>query len=159
MSPLRCFAIAMLSSLNVASAQAVELRPLKPGSWRDILQSSNAQPTIIHVWGLTCGICIAELPEWGKFSSSHPEIKVILINWDRKTESTDKIVGAISKSKLENVEHWVLGDGFADKLRFEIDPSWLGEMPYTKLVDGQGNITTISGAADFRKLASPAHWK
>ena len=34
------------------------------GSWQALRQAHDGRPTIMHFWGLTCGPCLVELPEW-----------------------------------------------------------------------------------------------
>ena len=43
-------------------------------------------------------------------------------------------------------------DGFADRLRFEIDPTWQGDIPRTLLISREGEMTTIEGSADIGDL-------
>ena len=148
---LRIAAAAAL--LMATSAAALELHAFKSGSWRDIQNATAGKPAIVHIWSLTCGTCLVELPEWGKFAAAHPGTRFVLINWDRKTDAPDKIAAALTNAGLGHVENWVLGDGFSDKLRFELDPNWLGEMPYTRLIGSAGGTADFSGTSDFEMIA------
>jgi hypothetical protein len=49
---------------------------------------------------------------------------------------------------LSGAENWIFADDFVERLRFEIDPRWHGEIPTTLLITGDGKTTTIEGAAD-----------
>jgi hypothetical protein len=42
----------------------------------------------------------------------------------------------------------MFSDGFAERLRYEIDPAWQGDMPRTVLISRNGEITTIEGSAE-----------
>lgn len=143
----------LLLAYSAPCAHALELRTFKSGSWRAIQNATVGTPAIVHVWALSCGTCLVELPQWGKFTVAHPGVRVILINWDRKSDAPDKITAALAKAGLGNAENWVLGDGFADKLRFELDPNWMGEMPYTRLIDAAGVTTEFSGTSDFEMIS------
>ena len=37
----------------------------------------------------------------------------------------------LEKAGLGTAENWLFGDGFVERLRFEIDPAWQGEIPRT----------------------------
>jgi hypothetical protein len=53
---------------------------------------------------------------------------------------------------LSAAENWMFSDGFAERLRYEIDPAWQGDIPRTILISSNGKITTIEGAAEQSAL-------
>ena len=58
-----------------------------------------------------------------------------------------------SLAGLGSAENWIFDDGFVERLRFEIDPAWQGDIPRTMLIAGDGSITAIEGSADMGELA------
>jgi len=58
----------------------------------------------------------------------------------------------LERSGLAAAENWIF-DGFADRLRFEIDPTWQGDIPRTLLITPEGEMTTIEGSAEMTELA------
>ena len=54
----------------------------------------------------------------------------------------------LQNAGLSSAENWIFSDGFAERLRFEIDPAWQGDIPRTMLISGKGEITTIEGSAE-----------
>jgi hypothetical protein len=44
------------------------------------------------------------------------------------------------------------GDGFVERLRYEIDPQWRGEIPRTMLIARDGATTVIDGVADLKRV-------
>ena len=58
----------------------------------------------------------------------------------------------LAKSGLQPAENWIFSDGFAERLRFEIDPAWQGDIPRTLLISRDGKITTIEGSAEIADL-------
>jgi hypothetical protein len=58
----------------------------------------------------------------------------------------------LQKSGLASAENWIFSDGFAERLRYEIDPAWQGDIPRTMLISRDGAITTIEGSADIADL-------
>lgn len=151
---LRIIAAGMASAyLLCATAHAAEPRPFDNASWQSLVNTHKGQPLIVHFWGLTCGNCMVELAEWGKFAASHPGATIAFVNWDRHGADPVRIEKALTKSGLGSVESFTLADGFEAKLRFLVDRDWMGELPYTRLVARDGTITTFSGSADFEKLS------
>jgi hypothetical protein len=42
----------------------------------------------------------------------------------------------------------MFSDGFAERLRYEVDPAWQGDIPRTILISRSGDIATIEGSAE-----------
>ena len=58
----------------------------------------------------------------------------------------------LEKAGLGTAENWIFSDGFVERLRFEIDPAWQGEIPRTLLIARDGTVTTIEGSAEIPDL-------
>jgi hypothetical protein len=58
----------------------------------------------------------------------------------------------LEKAGLGTAENWLFSDGFVERLRFEIDPAWQGEIPRTLLIARDGTVTTIEGSAEMPDL-------
>jgi thiol-disulfide isomerase/thioredoxin len=141
------FTILMLST--PASGGPAALRPFGRGSWQDILRSHTGRPTIVHFWGVTCGPCKVELPLLGTFMKGHPAIDMVTISADLVPDLPDATRSTLEKSGLSHAENWIFDDGFVERLRFEIDPGWQGDIPRTMLITREGVITTLEGSADM----------
>ena len=141
--------------LGAVPALAGELHPFVRGSWQELRQAHAGRPAVVHLWGLTCAPCIAELPEWGKLARERPDLELVLVAADQRGEDEGPIGTALRTAGLGQVESWGFADRFAARLRFEIDPRWQGEMPRTLLIAADGEVTSISGVAD---LAAVRAW-
>jgi len=142
------FLVACLLSAPAAEAPS-QLKPFGRGSWQDILRSHAGRPTIVHFWGVTCGPCKVELPLLGHFMKDHPAIDVVTISADLVPDLPGATRSMLQKSGLSAAENWIFSDGFVDRLRFEIDPGWQGDIPRTMLISREGTITTIEGSAEM----------
>jgi len=58
----------------------------------------------------------------------------------------------LDKAGLSSAENFIFNDGFVERLRFEIDPAWQGDIPRTMLISRDGIITTIEGSAEISDL-------
>lgn len=141
------FLLALLSMAGAANS----LKPFERGSWQAILKAHGGRPTIVHFWGVTCGPCKVELPLLGAFMKKHPGIDMVTISADFVPNVPAAAQTMLDKSGLGPAENWIF-DGFAERLRFEIDPNWQGEIPRTLLVAKDGSITTLEGTADISDL-------
>lgn len=146
---LRMFIGALWLVLAPVAASSEPL-PFIKGSYAEVLQIHAGQPLIIHIWGLSCGPCLAELPEWGRLVAERPQVKIILINADRPDlQSWKRIDATLAKVGLATVKSFVFADRFEDRLRFEIDAEWQGELPRTIMISSAGKSTTLAGVADM----------
>jgi len=135
-----------------ASEALFGLKPFQRGSWQKILHSHAGRPTIVHFWGVTCGPCKVELPLLGKFMTDHPAIDMVTISADLVPDLPGATRSMLDRSGLGSAENWIFGDGFVERLRFEIDPAWQGDIPRTVLISREGTITTIEGSAEMTDL-------
>jgi thiol-disulfide isomerase/thioredoxin len=135
-----------------ASEAPPQIKPFERGSWNDILRSHAGRPTIVHFWGVTCGPCKVELPLLGEFMKAHPAINMVTISADLVPDLPGATRLMLEKSGLQSAENWIFNDGFVERLRFEIDPGWQGDIPRTMLISREGAITTIEGSAEIADL-------
>jgi thiol-disulfide isomerase/thioredoxin len=146
-------AILLLASTPlVPASHESELKPFARGSWEQLLHSHAGHPTLVHFWGVTCGPCKVELPELGEFMKHHPAIDVVTVSADLVPNLSTATRSMLQNAGLSSAENWIFSDGFAERLRFEIDPSWQGDIPRTMLISRDGEITTIDGSAEISAL-------
>jgi thiol-disulfide isomerase/thioredoxin len=153
----RCVAVAMgagfLVALAVSSLAAPwPLKPFARGSWHQVLHAHAGRPTLVHFWGVTCGPCKVELPLLGQFMKDHPGIDVVTISADLVPNLPDATRSMLDKAGLSSAENFVFDDGYVERLRFEVDPSWQGDIPRTMLIGRDGDTSTIEGTAEIAAL-------
>jgi thiol-disulfide isomerase/thioredoxin len=137
-----------LLATTVGAATDGSLHPFKRGSWQEIRRAHAGAPIVVHFWGLTCGPCRIEMPKWGRLLQERPDLKLIVIDADLVPNTADAVSETLAKTGLSGAENWIFADDFVERLRFEIDPRWHGEIPTTLLITRDGKTTTIEGAAD-----------
>jgi thiol-disulfide isomerase/thioredoxin len=147
-------AIAFVAFLAPApgSEPPSQLRPFVRGSWQQVLRSHAGHPTLVHFWGVTCGPCRIELPRLGQFMKDHAAIDVVTISADLVPDLPGATRSMLENAGLWPAENWIFSDDFVERLRFEIDPTWQGDIPRTILISREGIITTIEGSAEMKDL-------
>jgi thiol-disulfide isomerase/thioredoxin len=145
--------LALLLGLSLlCGAQAAGPLSFERGSWAKLRASHAGQPTVIHFWGLTCGPCLVELPQWGKLQAERPDLRLVLIAADPLPQEPERVAATLAQADLGNSESWSFTDRFYERLRYEIDPAWAGELPRTLMIDGDGKITVLPGVADLARV-------
>jgi thiol-disulfide isomerase/thioredoxin len=150
---LLLFALALAGTLLPQSLMAHDqLHAFQRGSWQAILHAHAGRPTMVNFWGVTCGPCKVELPLLGQFVKNNPGVDVVTVNADLVPNAPEATLSMLAKAGLSSAENWTFSDGFVERLRFEIDPSWQGDIPRTMLIARDGKVTTIEGIVHFAEV-------
>jgi thiol-disulfide isomerase/thioredoxin len=144
----------VLAPTMSASAPVSDLHAFERGSWQQLRNAHAGKPLIVHFWGVTCGPCRVEMPQWGQFLRQHPDLLLVTIDADLVPNDANAVKSMLRQSGLVKAENWMFDDDFVERLRYEIDPHWQGDIPRTLLIARDGRTTTIEGVVDFARLAS-----
>ena len=127
--------IVLAFSLLVSGAVAAgELRPFVVGSMAQIEAEHKGQPFVLLFWSLTCEYCPTELKMLAALKQKNPALNLVLVATDTPDESLE-IKQRLTHYGLDKVEQWVFADAMQERLRFEIDRHWYGEVPRTYFYD------------------------
>jgi thiol-disulfide isomerase/thioredoxin len=102
------------------------------------------QPLIISFWSIDCPYCIDDLKKLGKALSKNTNVKLITVCVDGK-ESAKKAERILSQANLPKHEQYQYAEVDEDRLRYNIDPTWYGELPRTYFYDEAHQVTPLSG--------------
>jgi hypothetical protein len=120
------------------------LNQFKQGSYQQILASNANHPLMLVIWSVNCSSCLKDMAQLSNIHKSRPELKIIMLAAD-DLSAMDQIQQILEKNQLSMVENWVFADENTQKLRFEIDPKWYGELPRTYFFDTAHQRTGVSG--------------
>ena len=148
----RAILAALLTALAFGGASASEPLAFERGSWEKLRTSHAGQPTVIHFWGITCGPCLVELPNWGRLVTERPDLRLVLIAADPLPQDPERVSATLKGAGLDGSESWSFTDRFYERLRYEIDPAWAGELPRTVMIDREGKATVLPGVADLAQV-------
>lgn len=136
-----------------APSWAVEtaVRPFVPGSLAGIVAARQGKPFVLAFWSISCTHCPAELKTLGEMKRRHPRLDIVLVAADTPEDSAQ--TAQLAKSYgLGNVEQWIFADPMPERLRFEIDRRWYGELPRTHFYDRAHRIEAVSGLIPESRL-------
>ena len=143
----RCGAALAAGLLFTSAALAIDFKPYGRGDYETLLKARAGRPLIVHFWSVTCPACVAELPQWAKLTEARKDIDIIFVDTD-DVEERDRAALRVEKAGLAGAAHYGFADSFAEKLYFEVDHDWRGELPFTVLVTKEGARKTITGGVD-----------
>lgn len=131
---------------------AANLRPFVRGSWKQIRQSHQGRPLVVHFWGVTCAPCMSELPKWGELATARSGVDIVFVAADPIPIEPPNIDAAVARTGIAPAENWIFSDSFLERLRFEVSPRWGGELPYTVMIDANGQTDVTAGVMDIQRL-------
>lgn len=144
--------LTMVLAVVAGAAGAIELHPFVKGSWHELRRVHAGRPTIVHFWGVTCGPCRVEMPEWGRLLRERPDMNLVMVDADLVPNEPDKVIAMLARTGVDAAEQWRFDDDYEERLRYEVDPQWHGEIPYTILIARDGTTTTVAGAAEPARI-------
>jgi len=144
--------VALPFALAPHAARAADPLPFGRGSWAALRAAHRGKPSVIHLWGLTCAPCLVEMPLWGKLVAERPDLRLVLVAADPVPQDPARVSEMLARSGLGKAESWAFADRFYERLRYEIDPAWGGELPRTLLIDRDGRVTILPGVADLAEV-------
>ncbi|WP_371323936.1 TlpA disulfide reductase family protein [Dechloromonas sp. ZY10] len=141
---------ALFALLLPALAQA-ELRSFVSGSLEQIQAERAGKPFILALWSASCTHCPAELKALGQLLKRTPGLDVVLVATDTPAEAA-QLTRLAAGYGLGRQAQWVFADEQPERLRFQIDRRWYGELPRTYLYDGQHRREAYSGLIPAAQL-------
>ena len=122
-----------------------DLHPFKAGSLAKIKQSREGKPFILMIWSVDCASCMKELEVLAGMISKHPDLNIVMIATDDASRK-EPVKTMLNRHGLNGVESWIFADASIQRLRYEIDSSWFGELPRSYFYDAAHQRIAHSGA-------------
>ena len=123
------------------------------GSYQEIVSSRVGKPFIVSLWSLDCTYCLDDMEIFGRLMKKYPDLDLVLIATDTP-EQMKEIKQTLQKYRIKQAESWVFADSFNERLRYEIDTQWYGELPRTYFYDAQGRAVAQSGKLNRVQIES-----
>ena len=92
------------------------------------------------------------MPEWGKLVAKSPAATIVMLHAERLPPDPKMVREMLDDAGLAHADNWAFSETMLSRLRYEIDPKWLGELPMTLLVAPDGTRRTIIGSANMAEI-------
>lgn len=130
---------------------AQEIKPFVRGSYQKIISAHQGKPFIVNFWSLTCSYCNVELAMFKKLLKKYPRLDLVLVSTDTQEEEK-QVQAVLSKFSLDKADAWIFDDSYTERLRFEVDRKWQGELPRTYFFGANDEVIAISGKMEQRDV-------
>jgi thiol-disulfide isomerase/thioredoxin len=147
-----------LFTASIAQASSpVSLQSFDIGSFEQIVSDKNKQDHLVILWSFDCPPCITELEKISDLHQQFPDYQLTLINTDAVDEQV-RVKNILQRFDLAGLDNWGFANSDEEKLRYDIDPRWYGDLPRSYFFPLQGKIKRLRGAltsAELLKLFQP----
>lgn len=151
--------IAQASSADTSTISSrVSLQSFDIGSFEQIVVDKNKQDHLVILWSFDCPPCITELEKISELHQQFPDYQLTLINTDGVDEQV-RVKKILQQFNLAELDNWGFANSDEEKLRYDIDPRWYGDLPRSYFFPLQGKIKRLRGAltsAELLKLFQPS---
>lgn len=147
--PLLAFGLILACCANLGAAD--QLRPFRTGSLSEIVATQEGKPFLLNVWSLTCSACRAEMSMLAKLRQEYPNFNLVLVATDDIARSAEAQAFLLERG-LAQVESWIFAEPNPQRLRYEIDSGWYGELPRSYFYDAKHERLGVSGALKSEQI-------
>ncbi|MEI2768966.1 MAG: hypothetical protein V9E86_10910 [Nitrosomonas sp.] len=134
-----------------AHAEQADLKHFTSGSYQQLLKEYADKPFVLMIWSINCTSCLKKMPLMNELRKSMPDINMIMLATD-DASAADQVKSILTGNELNQVDNWIFADANSQKLRYEIDPKWYGEVPRTYFLDKDHQRLGISGSVPRETL-------
>jgi len=154
LNAFRFYLLGLLMLSAAAQAETPTLKEFKPGSYQQLLTANQQQPFMLVIWSITCSSCLKDMALLNTVHKHYPKFKIIMLATD-DASANEQIQQILTKNQLTGLENWRFADENSQKLQYEIDPKWYGELPRTYFFDKSQQRQGVSGVlqkADYDEM-------
>lgn len=142
--------ITLFWSLSASTSAQQHIKTFTNGSYQQIVKQYQQQQLVMVLWSIDCPPCYKELEMLGHEHNRHA-FNLVLISTDG-AEASNEVAAVLKKYNLQNVNSWLFEEVSAQRLRYEIDPLWYGELPRSYLFNKEHQRQAVSGVLSSEQL-------
>ncbi|WP_316154837.1 hypothetical protein [Cupriavidus sp. BIC8F] len=139
-----------MTAANAGSAPAGRVAVFASASATQLAASQQGKPFVLVVWSLDCVYCKRNFDAIGKLRAQHRDLRVVTLATDNP-DALPQVQQLLQRVRLTR-NAWVFGHEPQERLRYAVDPDWMGEMPRTYFYRADGQRQGVSG------VISDADW-
>lgn len=130
-----------------------EVKPFVPGSLEEILKSRQGEPFMLVLWSKDCSSCLKEMHVLAEIHKKYPGLDMVMLATDG-AEHAEQLISILKKHDLGDIETWAFSEAQAQRLRYEIDPAWYGELPRTYFYESSHHRIGRSGTLELQQVGA-----
>ncbi len=140
-----CIFVVIVSFVTPLQAEQQKLKQFVSGSYQKLVAENTKKPLMLTIWSTTCSTCLQKMSLLRELQKSRTDINFVMLSTDDVSVAS-QVKSVLLTNQLTSVENWIFADKNEQKLRYEIDPTWYGELPRTYFYNKNNERVGISGA-------------
>jgi thiol-disulfide isomerase/thioredoxin len=153
-TPIRNWIACLLLAIVCAGAQAGGddmPQPFVRGSLQKMIAGHADAPLIVNFWSIDCAYCQQELALLAALARKHPRWAILLVSADSAADAATASA-LLRKQGFDPGATWIFADDYVERLRFDIDRRWHGELPRTYLYVAGKPVDAVSGKLSAERI-------
>ncbi|MFT6449555.1 MAG: thiol-disulfide isomerase/thioredoxin [Oleispira sp.] len=142
---------AVILSNSVQASSPTDLKLFDVGSFEQVVKKKDKKDHLVILWSFDCPPCIKELQKVAVLNQQYPEYQLTLINTDGLEEQA-RVKTLLKEYHLLMLDNWIFSDADEEKLRYDIDARWFGDLPRSYFFPVKGKIKRLKGALTSAEL-------
>ena len=143
----RILSIAFFMLVLAIPVNAADFRPFGSKS-RPLIENELAgKPFILALWSVDCPYCMEDLQALGQLVKQHPELALVTVCTDAR-ETSESAARLLDSLDLPQHGRWQFAERDDERLRYNIDKNWYGELPRTYFYNARHEVKALSGKPD-----------
>jgi len=143
-------------SANAGGPPADRVAVFDSGSAAQLTAGQQGKPFVLVVWSLDCIYCKRNFEAIGKLQARYPALRVVTLAMD-SPEAMPQVQQLLQRVSLTR-NAWVFGREPQERLRYAVDPDWMGEMPRTYFYRADGQRQGVSGVISSEDWSRHLRW-
>lgn len=125
-------------------------QPFNVGSMKKLKLEAKEQPILVAFWATDCAYCFEELDFLLQWKKQNPQVKIALVSTDPPANQA-LVIDMLKKHGYQPDTTYQFADSYIEKIRYDIDKRWMGELPRTYFMYGK-QMKATSGAVTQKQL-------
>lgn len=142
---------AVILSNSVQASSPTDLKLFDVGSFEQVVKKKDKKDHLVILWSFDCPPCIKELQKVSVLNQQYPAYQLTLINTDGLEEQA-RVKTLLEKYNLLTLDNWIFSGADEEKLRYDIDARWFGDLPRSYFFPIQGKVKRLRGALTSAEL-------
>lgn len=114
-------------------------------------QRHSGHQWVLLLWSVECPPCYRELSAVGKLLTTHPDLAIEIIATDTPA-NLEQVRELLAEFGLQSSSTWYFASNNSARLRYSIDPEWMGTLPRSYLYAADGSRHAMSGLLEEEQL-------